>query len=122
MDHLTKALTQCNYPKWALDKVESRLNRASSETVEGVHNQAILGNHTATNEVKTKGHIVIPYIQGLCESIKKTCGRYGIQTHFKGGSTIKSLLVPPRTKTLCPIKAIPYIGINVATPPVMMNT
>ena len=25
-DHLRKALTKCNYPKWALDKVEKRLN------------------------------------------------------------------------------------------------
>ena len=41
---------------------------------------------------------VIPYTQGLCESIKKICGRYGIQTHFKGGRTIKSLLVSPKYK------------------------
>ena len=34
----------------------------------------------------------------LCESIKKICGRYGIQTHFKGGSTIKNLLVSPKDK------------------------
>ena len=51
-----------------------------------------------TSEVKTKGHIVIPYTQGLCESIKKICGRYGIRTHFKGGSTIKNLLVSPKDK------------------------
>ena len=36
--------------------------------------------------------------QGLCESIKKICGRYGIQTHFKGGKTIKNLLVSPKDK------------------------
>ena len=36
--------------------------------------------------------------QGLCESIKKICGRYGIQTHFKGGTTIKNLLVFPKDK------------------------
>ena len=52
----------------------------------------------ATKEAKSKGHIVIPYTQGLCESIKKICGRYGIQTHFKGGSTIKNLLVSPKDK------------------------
>ena len=52
----------------------------------------------ATNENKNKGHIVIPYTQGLCESIKKICGRYGIQTHFKGGRTIKNLLVYPKDK------------------------
>ena len=28
-EHLRKALTNCNYPKWALDKVEKRLNRPS---------------------------------------------------------------------------------------------
>ena len=34
----------------------------------------------------------------LCENIKKICGRYGIQTHFKGGSIIKNLLVSPKDK------------------------
>ena len=51
-----------------------------------------------TSGVQSKGHIVIPYTQGLCESIKKICGRYGIQTHFKGGRTIKNLLVSPKDK------------------------
>ena len=48
---------------------------------------------SANQGVQSKGHIVIPSTQGLCESIKKICGRYGIQTHFKGGRTIKNLLV-----------------------------
>ena len=82
-EHLRKALTQCKYSKWALDKVEKRLKRSSSEAIDGV---------------KSKGHIVIPYTQGLCESIRKICGRYGIQTHFKGGRTIKSLLVSLKDK------------------------
>ena len=50
------------------------------------------------NGVQSKGHIVIPYTQGLCESIKKICGRYGIQTPFKGSRTIKNLLVSPKDK------------------------
>ena len=29
---------------------------------------------------------------------KKICGRYGIQTHFKGSTTIKNLLVSPKDK------------------------
>ena len=97
-DHLRKALTKCKYPKWALDKVEKRLNRSTSEVIDGVNNQGTTAAQAATNGVKTKGHIVIPYTQGLCESIKKICGRYGIQTHFKGGSTIKNLLVSPKDK------------------------
>ena len=93
-DHLRKALTKCKYPKWALDKVEKRLNRSTRPATDG----GTTGPQPATNEVKNKGHIVIPYTQGLCESIKKICGRYGIQTHFKGGRTIKNLLVSPKDK------------------------
>ena len=92
-DHLRKALTKCKYPKWALHKVERRPNRSTSEVNDGVNNQGTTAAQPVTNEVKNKGHIVIPYTQGLCESIKKICGRYGIQTHFKGGRTIKGLLV-----------------------------
>ena len=93
-DHLRKALTKCNYPKWALDKVEKRLNKSSRQVNDGGNNTAQSANH----EVQSKGHIVIPYTQGLCESIRKICGRYGIQTHFKGGRTIKNLLVSPKDK------------------------
>ena len=49
-------------------------------------------------KLKIRVIFVIPYTQGLCESIKKICGRYGIQTHFKGGRTIKNLLVSPKDK------------------------
>ena len=95
-DHLRKALTKCKYPKWALDKVEKRLNRSTRQVTDG----GTTGAQPATSEVKNKGHIVIPYIQGLCESIKKICGRYGIPTHFKGGRPIKNLLVSPKDKDL----------------------
>ena len=91
-------LPQCKYPKWALNKVQKRLNKPSMEVTDGANNQGTAGTQPTTNEVKTKGHIVIPYTQGLCESIKKIYGKYGIQTHFKGGSTIKNLLVSPKDK------------------------
>ena len=93
-DHLRKALTKCKYPKWILDKVEKRLNRSTRQVSDG----DITGAQPATNKVKNKGHIVISYPQGLCESIKKICGSYGIQTHFKGIRTIKNLLVSPKDK------------------------
>ena len=96
--HLRKALIQCKYPKWALEKVEKRLNKPSREATDEANNQGTTGAQPTTNEVKTKGHIVIPYTQGLCESIKKIYGRYGIQTHFKGSNTIRKLLVSPKDK------------------------
>ena len=96
--HLRNTLTQCKYPKWDLDNVERKLNKLSSETSDGAYNQETIGAQPATKEVKTKGHIVITYTQGLCESIKKISGRYGIQTYFKGSNTIRNLLVSPKDK------------------------
>ena len=55
-EHLRKALTKCKYPKWALDKVEKRLNRSSRQVNDGGNNNAQSANH----EVQNKGHIVIP--------------------------------------------------------------
>ena len=63
-------------------------------------NQGANSTPAATREVKSKSHIFVPYTQGLCESIKKICGRYGIQTRFKGGNNIKNLLFSPKEKTL----------------------
>ena len=115
-DHLRKALTKCKYPKWALDKVEKRLNRSTSEVIDGANIQGTTAAQPVNSEVKNKGHIVIPYTQGLCESIKKICGRYGIQTHFKGGRTIKKPPgPPPRTKTPWSTKCGAIFGTNVVT-------
>ena len=41
---------------------------------------------------------MVPYSQGISEGIKNICLRYGIQVHFKGGATIKNLLVSPKNK------------------------
>ena len=77
-------------PFKALDKVEKRHNESSWEVSDGAGSQGTTGTKSVTNEVKTKGHIVIPYTQGLCKSIKKICWRYGIQTSFKSNRTIKN--------------------------------
>ena len=42
--------------------------------------------------------MVIPYSKGICESFKNICKKYGIQVYFKGGKTIKNLLVLPKDK------------------------
>ena len=76
--------------------MEKRLTKPTSEESNDANNQGTTDTKPTTNEVKTKGHIVIPYYQGLCKNIKKICSSYDIQTHFKGNSTIKNLLVSPK--------------------------
>ena len=78
--------------------MEKTLNKPIREVSDGANNQGTTGAQPATNEVRTKGNIVIPYTQGLCESTKMICGRYGIQTHFKGSNNIMNILVSPKDK------------------------
>ena len=99
IDHLRKALTYCKSPKWALDRMGRRLTKPTSEESNDANNQGTTCTKPTNNEVKIKGHIVIPYTQGLCKSIKKICSKYGIQTNFKGKSTIKTWF-PPKDKDL----------------------
>ena len=58
---------------------------------------------TKNNENNKKNYqrpcIVVPYYQELGESIKRTCNKYGVQVHFKGGVTIKNLLMFLRGRT-----------------------
>ena len=51
---------------------------------------------TTSRTNSTMGYIVIPYTQGLVESVKNICGKYGIQTYFKGNTTIKQVLMKPK--------------------------
>ena len=41
---------------------------------------------------------MVPYIQGIGEKFKKVCQSKGIQVHFKGTNTFKTLLVKPKDK------------------------
>ena len=102
--------------------MERRLTKPTSEESNDGNRWCTTGTKPTTNEVKTKDHIVIPDTQGICQSIKKICSKYGIQTHFKGDSTIKNLLVPPKDKDLMEDKVGPSTGSNVGTLCVMRNT
>ena len=42
--------------------------------------------------------MVVPDSQGISESFKNICKKYGIQVYFKGGQTIKNLLLSPKDK------------------------
>ena len=42
--------------------------------------------------------MVVPYYGGLSESIKNIGGKFGVQVHCKGGTTIKNLLMSPKDK------------------------
>ena len=51
---------------------------------------------TTTSNQNYIGQVVIPYTQGTAKGFKNICGKYGIQVHFKGNTTIKQLLMKPK--------------------------
>ena len=59
--------------------------------------EQVTANRTSTNNQK-KSYIVVPYYSGLSESIKNIGRKFGVQVYFKGGTTIKNLLMTPKDK------------------------
>ena len=53
-------------------------------------------NNNKDNKPICKSYITVPYNEGLSETFKNICKRYGIQVHFKSGKTIKDELVAPK--------------------------
>ena len=95
------------YPKWAIDK---HLQKIEDTSMKNRSNQS-----SRTNQTEMKCHIIVPYSQGLCESCKTICSKYGVQVHCKGGNTLKNLLMFFKDKDeIKKSKVTPYTGLSVA--------
>ena len=58
--------------------------------------------------------MVVPYHKGLSESLKKICGKHGVQVYFKGGHTIKSLLMAPKDQDpIFKIQSLRRVGSSI---------
>ena len=86
LQHLEEVLGQCKYSKWAIKKIFRKKQSKEKK-------QIPTSKHSAK-----KCHIVIPYTQGICESIKNICGKHEVAVHFMGGQTLKTILVSPKDK------------------------
>ena len=82
------ALKNCNYPMWAQNRIKIKMNNPAYK------NKNKKGPTQQNNTPKP--HITVPYYRGLSESIKKRCSNYGVQVYFRGGTTIKNLLMAPK--------------------------
>ena len=91
--HLNQALKRCKYPTWAINRAKLKIKATASHST----NRRTV-NSNPTQSSSPKPNVVLPYHQGLSESFKRTCQKYGIHMHCKGGHTIKSLLIAPKDK------------------------
>ena len=91
--HLFQALKRCKYPTWAINRVKMRSQNPNKNTTRRNTNQS--GQNNTNNQ---NLYMVVLYHQGLSESIKKLCKKFGVQVYFKGGQTFKKLLMAPKDK------------------------
>ena len=82
--HQKNALKKCKYPTWTLNRIQMNTKKQDRNQVP-----------TTRTKIK-KSYIVVPYYSGLSESIKIIDSKFGVQVYFKGGTTIKNLLMSPK--------------------------
>ena len=120
--HHTSNLTNpMQIPKWALDKVEKRLNKPSREVTDGANNRAL--QEPSPLPLKLKPRVTLLY---LTHKVSVKVSRRSVEgMAYRPTSKVViqsgTYWSPPRTKTLWSATVGPYIGSSVVTSPVMMN-
>ena len=114
---LYNSLRSCKYPTWALNRVKLR-----SQALAPKKNKGNNKNSDPNNSRDEKPHITVTYHQGLSESFKRPCKKYGIETHLKGGPTIKNLFMAAKDKDPILKKVESYTDSNATRWSVMKNT
>ena len=95
--------------------MEKRLNKSSSETIDGVNNQGTTSAQAVTNEVKTKVTLSYPTHKVFVKASRRSVVDMAFKSTSKVAAPSRTSWSPPRTKTLWSTKVVPYIGTNVLT-------
>ena len=85
---IRKALSDCDYPKWAMDKVQQQMKSNQHKTKKS--------NKQKDNP--SRGMVVIPYVEGTAEKFQRICWKYRVSTAMRPTNTLNSLLVHPKDK------------------------
>ncbi|XP_072037135.1 uncharacterized protein [Amphiura filiformis] len=85
LNHIKQCLHQCGYEPWVFavsDNKEKDKQKAKYQ-----------------NRPPAKGSVVIPYIQGVSETVARLFQAKGIRTHYKPVNSVRQNLVAPKDKT-----------------------
>ena len=93
MNHIKSALSVCGYPEWTFKKVQVE------KEVKKVNNK----KQDTTKKEKSKGHVVLPYIQGTSEKLSRIMRNFGVSTSHKPYQKLRDILVHPKDK-LAPLE------------------
>ncbi|XP_044151431.1 uncharacterized protein LOC122939429 [Bufo gargarizans] len=86
LKHLRGALKTCEYAVWAFVKTEGRRRKSTKTTSEGEKHDK-------------RKNMVIPYVAGLSEKLKRIFNKHHIPVCFKTSNTLRQQLVHPKDPT-----------------------
>ena len=87
-EHIKEVLTRCGYPQWTILTVQRQIK---TKTEDNIWKKTV-------EKDKNKGMVVLPYVQGLSETISRIMKNYNVNTAVKPHNTIKRSLVRPKDK------------------------
>ena len=90
VSHVNEALAACGYPSWAIRKATAEKVTTNKD------NRQI---NTGTVNQKGKKPVVLPYLQGLSEALRRKFATYHIPVYFKPQNTLRQQLVAPKDKS-----------------------
>ncbi len=113
--HVKEALTRNGHPDWLINSTQPKdtdiLDQTSNDTldpsvtqadatVESGENSTDCAVVASLNPPKRKFPVVVPYIRGVAEQLRRVFKDYDVPAYFKPSNTIKQLLVWPKDKIL----------------------
>ncbi len=83
VQHIKKVLSIVGYSKWAW---------------QAPGNKKLHPHPNQRDNIRPKGHVTIPYVQGITKSISRLIRKVGVIAHTKPYTTIRKLLVAPKDR------------------------
>ena len=93
LQHIKTALQACQFPNWVLNQWHHRFLNYLANNNNHTNNTNLDNNPTKKNIT-----LVVSFIPGTSEKFKKLCKAKGIQVHYKGTYTLRTLLGNPKDK------------------------
>ena len=84
--HLRGALKTCGYPRWTFVKTAAASRKSNSKVV-------------VKERQNKRNNIVIPYVSGVSEKLRRIFNKHCIPVYFKPTNTLRQRLVHPKDKT-----------------------
>ena len=97
-DHLRKALTKCKYPKWALDKVEKRLNKSTMRSLMGLITKALHVPKLSLAKFKLRATLSYPTHKVFVKVSKRSVVDMAFKPTLKVAVPSKTSWSPPRQR------------------------